>query len=391
MAQLLLLRGARQVLTLQGPSGVRRGAALHNLCVIEDGSVLISDGLIASVGSKRRIDNLNEAKNAPEISVENMIIMPGFVDPGLKIRVLLSDTLRKRKMRDFRAETAGLLRACMQHGTLSGQLRVRGSAGELRAGSSALRQLATVPGIDGYRRSWQIDPHFANGPGGIEELRGSLLRMKSRNFAQSIELTPSGSDAVDKQLEDLVLAARLPVHFNWQRGSVGDLGRAVQKGQPRAIFCESNVSSWERELLSKSPHVIVFSPESRLFGGDNPDSIKEWVEDGAAVALSTGYDALLNPTFSMQTALSLAVLRLALTAEQAITASTINAAHALGCADGTGSIEFGKRADLLVMNVPDYRELPRRVGINNVAMVIRGGNVVFNRTRWKPRERGAAA
>ena len=85
----------------------------------------------------------------------------------------------------------------------------------------------------------------------------------------------------------------------------------------------------------------------------------------------------------MQMVVSLAVLRLRLTVEQAITAATINAAHALGRGGDIGTIEVGKRADLVVLNIPDYREIPRRLGINHVAMAIRDGNIVFNRVRSK--------
>ena len=85
----------------------------------------------------------------------------------------------------------------------------------------------------------------------------------------------------------------------------------------------------------------------------------------------------------MQMALALAVFRFGLSPEEAICAATINAAHALGCAHLTGSIEYGKQADILVMNASDYRELPRQYGINHVEMAIRQGTVVINRTRWK--------
>ncbi len=85
----------------------------------------------------------------------------------------------------------------------------------------------------------------------------------------------------------------------------------------------------------------------------------------------------------MQMVLSLAVLRLHMTPEEAISAATINAAHAAGCGEITGSLEVGKQADLLILNLSDYRELHRQFGINHVDMAIRGGAVAFNRTRWK--------
>jgi imidazolonepropionase len=80
---------------------------------------------------------------------------------------------------------------------------------------------------------------------------------------------------------------------------------------------------------------------------------------------------------------ALAVARLGLTTEEAFTAATINAAHAAGCARVTGSLEFGKQADVLILNVSDYREVPRQFGINHVEMAIRQGSIVLNRSRWK--------
>jgi imidazolonepropionase len=85
----------------------------------------------------------------------------------------------------------------------------------------------------------------------------------------------------------------------------------------------------------------------------------------------------------MQLALSLAVTRLGLTPEQAIVAATVNAAHTLGCAASIGTLETGKRADIIIMNTADYHEISSQFGVNNVLMVFREGHIVFNRTRWK--------
>jgi imidazolonepropionase len=85
----------------------------------------------------------------------------------------------------------------------------------------------------------------------------------------------------------------------------------------------------------------------------------------------------------MQMVVALAVLRLRLSVEQAISATTINAAHAVGCADEVGSLEPGKRADILVLNLSDYREIPRRIGVNQVAMALREGSFLINRKRAK--------
>src|SRR3954449_8828160 len=80
MKQNILVRGARQLLTLHGPSGPRRGLALSNLGLIEDGAVLVVNGVISSVGPSRRVENLAEARHATEISAAGRVVMPGFID-----------------------------------------------------------------------------------------------------------------------------------------------------------------------------------------------------------------------------------------------------------------------------------------------------------------------
>src|SRR5687768_8819460 len=80
MERTVLIRGARQLLTLHGPSGPRRGEAMRHLGLIEDGAVLITNGIITNVGPTRRIENLARARTADDISAAGRVVMPGFVD-----------------------------------------------------------------------------------------------------------------------------------------------------------------------------------------------------------------------------------------------------------------------------------------------------------------------
>ena len=82
MPRVTLVRGARQLLTLHGPSGPRRGADLRNLGLIQDGAVLIVDGLIRDVGSSRRVENLALARQADEIDavLRRPLRVPAVVD-----------------------------------------------------------------------------------------------------------------------------------------------------------------------------------------------------------------------------------------------------------------------------------------------------------------------
>jgi imidazolonepropionase len=78
---------------------------------------------------------------------------------------------------------------------------------------------------------------------------------------------------------------------------------------------------------------------------------------------------------NMQFVIALACRALRLTPAQAIAAATINGAAAISCAERVGSLEVGKQADLLILNVSDYRHLGYRFGQNLVSMVIKRGQV----------------
>jgi imidazolonepropionase len=105
------------------------------------------------------------------------------------------------------------------------------------------------------------------------------------------------------------------------------------------------------------------------------------------VALGSGFHPALSPTLSMQAVIALACMRSLLAAEEAIAAATINAAHALRCADRTGSLEYGKAADLVMLDTSDFRDLGHHLGHNLVAMTIKRGRIIYQqgevqRTLW---------
>ncbi|MBV8818477.1 MAG: amidohydrolase family protein [Acidobacteriaceae bacterium] len=75
--------------------------------------------------------------------------------------------------------------------------------------------------------------------------------------------------------------------------------------------------------------------------------------------------------------IALACRRMSMSPAEAISASTINGAYAVARGDQTGSIEFGKQADLIMLSVPDYREIPYYFGVNLVAMTMKRGRVVY--------------
>jgi imidazolonepropionase len=100
------------------------------------------------------------------------------------------------------------------------------------------------------------------------------------------------------------------------------------------------------------------------------------VEEEIPVALATDCNPGSSHTESMPMVVVLAVFELGLTIEEALTASTLNAACCLGLGDEIGSIEEGKKADLVLLDAPNLFHLVYHYGINPVAAVVKGGKVV---------------
>jgi len=76
----LLVRNARQLLTLQGDSGPRRGLAMTQLGIVPNGALLIHKGVIEQIGTSRRVENLAGARKARELDATNKVVLPAFVD-----------------------------------------------------------------------------------------------------------------------------------------------------------------------------------------------------------------------------------------------------------------------------------------------------------------------
>ena len=179
----------------------------------------------------------------------------------------------------------------------------------------------------------------------------------------------------------------LRVNMAWPGGSAPLLSDMLSRAKPTAVFSRSSISAAECQALAASSAIAVFSPNRELVDSLAGDAARRLAATGGAIALSSGYDPWHSPNFSMQLAMALAVVQLQLTPEEAITAATINAAYAIGAGDFTGSLEGGKKADLLVMNVRHYRDIPAHLGINKVLWAMRDGKIALdNRAAYKARQ-----
>ncbi|HZI94059.1 MAG TPA: imidazolonepropionase [Patescibacteria group bacterium] len=103
---------------------------------------------------------------------------------------------------------------------------------------------------------------------------------------------------------------------------------------------------------------------------------RKMIDLGVAVAIATDLNPGTCNSESMQLMIALACLNMGLTAEEAIVAATLNAAVTIRRNETVGTLEAGKLADILVLDVPNYQQLPYRPGINHVNTVVKNGVLV---------------
>lgn len=374
------------MLTLRGPRCARRESALRDLSIIEDGSILIRDGRIVMVGPTRRIENLKEVRGVTEVSVEDAVVMPGFVDAGLRMSLLPdsggSQPLPKpKRLAELLFDATALMRSCAEQGTLTAQLRANAGTGAFRSDSSVLRQLADLesPPVR-VLRTWRIDP-YATWHDLDYDYGQDFESIRQKNLAHAIEVDSRLEEAFRNRVCAAAGESGFSVNLEWPGGAVSILSDLLCRVSPRAVCVPSDLSRDECSAVAASTATAVLSPNRDLLDGRAGHAARCIIENGGAIAISSGYDQWRSPNFSMQLAFSLAVHQLHLTPEEAISAATINAAYAMGVGDITGSLEGGKKADLLVMNVSDYREITPNLGMNKVLWAMRDGKVVFDNRR----------
>lgn len=417
MKNAVLIHGARQLITLRGPSGPRRGIALGELGVIQDGALLVVDGRIEAVGQGRRVENLAAARDAVEIDAARRIVLPGFVDShthlvsGHPVRsefescaaghddrdvartggVLHSSVrdLRLTPSRTLERRARLLLDAFIRHGTTTLEAKT-GYGLDRRGEMKTLRVLAKLAGspldvIPTYLGAGAVPPEFeGRGHQYIDWVLAEMLPPIARRKLARFAGVRCGKGAFS--LEDArryleaaqSLGLGLKVHAD-QFAHTGAARLAVELGAISADHLE-HAGADDVSILAQSSTIATLVPGTAFHLDLKQHApARALIGHGASVALATGFNPDTSPTCSMQMVVALACSQLHMTPAEAVSAATINGAHALGCADRVGSLEAGKQADLIMLDVPDYHDIPCHFGENLVVMTMKRGVILYER------------
>jgi imidazolonepropionase len=408
MSKTVIVRGARQLLTLHGATGPRRGEALRDLGIIEDGSLLITNGVISNVGPTRRLENLAAARSAEEINATGRVVMPGCCDPsvhlvgpppraldyplgrrgahvtGSELSQAAQHFLKTTPPGRLEFQSMRVIERFIRHGTTSMGVQSGFGLDEVSE-LKALRVTASSSAGCAH-----LTPSFlalAPAPGGTPEpyiswlSKSFLPKIRSRRLATYVGVScePAGF-TLDQARSLLSAAGRQGFRLNLEADQKARMGAVhlAANMEIRGVYGLNFCDEYDAEILARSPAVGVLLPTPVYHGLDAKFApARMLIDAGAAIALGTGYFPAMSGTFNMQSVLSLAYTEMGMTAEEAISAATINAAHALDRGAVSGSLEFGKEADLVMLDLPDYREIPYHLGVNLVEMTMRKGVAIY--------------
>ena len=336
-----LVRGARQLLTLRGPVGPRRGAALGELGIVPDGAVLIRGGKILEAGPSRRVENLALARGAHEIDATGRVVMPGFVDSRTRP---ITEPPPARRL-ETRAQY--VLDGMARHGTTT----VAASAGGRLDLSEMLAVLRVLSGLNGHPLDVIPDCAVA-APVDVGAICTELLPLLARRkLAHTVSVN---CEALDEQVARRILEQAHALGFRTTvcaKTSAVCVRLAIEV-QAASVVLHYLESAGMPNLSLERPVYTLVPPWNYRRRLEN-SAARALLEGGAAVALASGFGFEHCPTYNMQMVISLACSEMGMSPAEAISAATINGAHALGRGHLCGSLEPSKAADLLLLNIAD--------------------------------------
>ena len=414
----LFFRNAAQLITLAGPPGPRRGAALGELGIIPRGGLLTQGETILRVGSTRSLEREALRLRGQAIDCRGRVVMPGFVDSHTHLifagsRVDDYDLRLRGKTYEEIARAGG--------GIQSSARKIR------RAGVLSLAQQARTF-LDQFAAYGTTTVEVKSGYGLDVAQELKILRViRMLQAGQALDLVPTllalhalpasfrgrAAQYVEEVVRRLIpavaqqgLAEFIDCFCDRGAFSVEDCRRVFDAGREFGLVARIHAEQLSRtgaallgiefdaasadhldqlsaadiRALARSNVIATLLPGANFhLGLKQYPPARQLISAGAAVALATDFNPGTSPTLNMQFIMSLACTQMRMTPAEALAASTIDGACALRRADRVGSLEAGKQADLIVMDVDDYREIPYYFAVNHCAMTVKRGRIVYSR------------
>ena len=412
----LLIVNANELLTLGGfADKPHAGKQMRELGIIRDGCLAVKDGKIVAVGKTGEVTKSLRADMV--LSANGKTVLPGFVDAHthlvfagfreeeFQMRVegasyleilgtgggILKTVRETRKASVDKLVDIGIrtLDAMLEHGTTtveakSGYGLTTKDELKILEVNRRLNQLHGVDVVPTFLGAHAVPPEFRGNTQGYVSLVADEMipQVAERRLAEFCDVfCERGVFSLEQARRILVAGMNRGLKAKIHADEMSALGGAELAADLGAVSAEHLLFSSAEGVKAMADRgvIAVLLPAAAfsLMISRYADA-RLMIDDGVPVALGTDF----NPSClaeNMQLVIAFACHYMRLTPGEAITAATINGAHAVGRAKDVGSLEVGKKADVAVLDVPNHKFLGYHFGVNLVEKVVKNGRVVVDK------------
>ena len=410
----LLISNIRQLVTVRsGGKPFKAGREMREIGVLENASVLIENGVIAWIGNASDFTNTLQP-DADTLDGSSYVALPGFVDAhthalfggsrenefalrsegktyqdiaaqGGGILSTVNAT-RAATKKELKKATSKRLDAMMKHGTTTVEIK----SGYGLSEESEIKMLEAITELadehfisirSTFLGAHALPPEFKDRRTEYIDLLCNRMMpyIAKRRLAQFCDVfCEVGYFSVEESRKILEQARThglaLKLHAD-EFNSIGGTQLAAQL-QAASVDHLEHISDDAIAVLRQGKTVAVLLPGVSFFLRNPYAPARKLIDAGVPVAIASDFNPGSCMSFSMPLMMTIACTQMSITPEEAISASTLNGAAAMGVSDQVGSIEVGKRADIVLYDIPHYRYLAYHFGTNLAAKIIKNGTIL---------------
>ncbi len=392
---------------------LKRGAEMSDIGVIPNAAVIIENDTIKWCGRMEDL-SMGTIKEATVLDCLGRLVMPGFVDShthllfsgsreeefAMRARgasyqeiadkgggiITTVREVRTATKKDLKKNARRWLHRLLQHGTTTVEIK----SGYGLDMETEVRMLEAINELSS-EEVISVVPTFLGAHAVPPELRkqkseyirevvdrmipyigSKRLALFCDVFCEKGYFTAAESRAILNQGKQFNLAPK--IHAD-ELNPTGGAEIAATAGAASADHLE-HVSEAGIAALAASDTVATLLPGVSFFLRHTYAPARRLIDGGAAVAIASDFNPGSCMAFNMQLMMTIACTQMGMSPEEALTAVTLNGAAALKMSGQVGSIEPGKKADLCVMNVPNYVTLAYHFGVNHLEKVVKNGVIL---------------
>lgn len=413
-----VITGASQIVTMAGPTK-RRGPAMNDIGIINKGALAFRDGRILAVGSYTEVMRAAGPK-AKKIKLNGHLVTPGLIDAhthpvfGGNRANEFAMRAAGRTYQEIVAGGGGIRSTVKATRKVSGgelndttwlnlfyMCRCGTTVAEAKSGygldlETELKILEIIVNyspllIPTFLGLHAVPPEFeGNKSGYVDYVINEMLPAVASKvryvdaFIEQNYFSHEDATRLVREAKRYGLKARLHVD---QLTDGGGAALAAELGCLTADHLEQTGEAGIKALAASETWPVLLPASVFGLGLSRYPDARAMIDAGLPVVLATDFNPGSSPTTSLPFVMSLACTQMKLTPAEALTACTIHAAGSLEIDSHCGSLEPGKRANFVIYQAEDYREIPYWMGMETVLETWIDGEPAFDRYRLRTESR----